>query len=136
MKINPYLNFDGQCEEAFKHYERCLGGKIVAMMDYGSAPMPCDMTPDQKKRIMHARLIVDDQVLMGSDAPQGRYERPQGLYVTVGISDVNEARKAFESLGEGGTVVMPFEPTFFAEGFGMLTDRFGTPWMVVCEKPM
>lgn len=134
MRINAYLNFSGQCESAFKHYEQCLGGKIVAMMDSSSAP-GCDQMPaDREKWIMHARLMVGDQVLMGSDAPPEYYNGTKGMSVCIGIDDVAKAKGIFDALGEGGTVTMPFEPTFFAEGFGMLVDRYGIPWMIVTEK--
>jgi len=134
MQINPYLNFDGRCEEAFKFYEKVLGGKIVAMMPNAGSPMEQQVPPEWRNRIMHARLIVDDKVLMGSDAMPDRYEPVKGCQVTLGIGDPAEADRIFNALAENGTVQMPIQETFWAHRFGMLVDQFGTPWMINCEK--
>ena len=133
MQLNPYLSFKGQCEAAFKFYERVLGGKIEAMMTFGGSPM-ADQTPAEwRNKIMHARLIVGDEVLMGSDAPPDRYEEMKGISVTLGIDDPKDAERIFHALSEGGTVQMPIQKTFWAARFGMLVDQFGTPWMINCE---
>jgi PhnB protein len=140
MQLNPYLNFNGQCEAAFKFYEKVLGGKIVMMMTYGDMPAgACEGSPmpdAARKLIAHARMMVGDVALMGSDAPHDRYERPQGTTINLGITDVAEAERTFQALAEGGKVLMPIQETFWAKRFGMVTDRFGTPWMVNCEKQM
>jgi PhnB protein len=135
MQMNPYLMFDGQCEAAFKFYERCLGGNIAALLTYGESPMAAQMPSEERGKIMHARLVVGDKVLMGGDAPQGHYEKPQGFTVTLGIDDPGEAERVFDALAEGGSVRMPLQETFWALRFGMLVDRFGTPWMINCERP-
>jgi PhnB protein len=135
MQVNPYLNFNGQCAEAFGFYEQLLGGKIEAMMTFGESPMAGEMPPESHSRILHARLVVDGQALMGSDAPPEYYAKPQGLYVSLNVETQADGERIFRALAEGGTVTMPFEKTFWAAGgFGMLTDRFGTPWMVNCER--
>lgn len=135
MQVNPYLSFDGRCEAAFKFYEKALGGKIVAMMTYGETPMK-DQTPaEQHGKIVHARLTVGDEVLMGGDAPPGRYEPTKGMVVALGVDQPAEAERVFNALSEGATVTMPIAETFWARRFGMLTDRFGIPWMVNCERP-
>jgi PhnB protein len=135
MQLNPYLTFNGECEAAFKFYERILGGKIGAMMRYGGSPM-ADKTPsDWHDKIMHARITVGDKVLMGSDAPPGHQEAMKGISVSLGIDEPAEADRIFNALAEGGKVGMPIQPTFWALRFGMLVDRFGTPWMINCEKP-
>ena len=135
MQVNPYLNFNGQCAEAFGFYERLLGGKIEAMMTFGESPMAGEMPPESHSRIMHARLVVDGQVLMGSDAPPEMYAKPQGLHVSLNAETPADGQRIFQALADNGTVIMPFEKTFWAAGgFGMLVDRFGTPWMVNCEK--
>ena len=136
MQLNPYLTFDGQCETAFRFYERALGGKIVAMMTYADMPMAEQTPPEMRGRIVHARLVVGDTVLMGSDAPSGRYEKMQGFSVTLNIDEPEQAERVFAALSAGGAVAMPIQETFWARRFGMLTDRFGTPWMINCEKPM
>ena len=135
MQINPYLTFDGQCEAAFKFYEQCLGGKIVALHTYAEAPPSEPFSEASGSRIMHARLVVGEAVLMGSDAPSERYERPAGTSVSLQIDQPAEADRIFSALAEGGNVRMPIAETFWAARFGMVVDRFGTPWMVNCEKP-
>jgi PhnB protein len=136
MELNPYLSFDGQCEAAFKFYERCLGGRIVAMMTYADSPMEEQTPSEWRNKIMHARLIVGDRILMGSDAPSDRYEPMKGFSVTLGIDDPKDAERIFHALSENGTVQMPIQKTFWAARFGMLVDQFGTPWMVNCEQPV
>ena len=135
MKINPYLSFDGNCEAAFKFYERCFGTKINAMMPYRGSPMADQTPPDWLDRIMHGNMTVGEVVLMGSDAPPDRYQKPQGITVTIGITDPAEAERVFAALADGGTVTMPLAETFWALRFGMLVDKFGIPWMVNCERP-
>ena len=134
MYVNPYLTFDGDCEEAFKVYEKVLGGKIVAMMPHEGTPAAEHVPAEWRKKIIHARLILDGVPLMGSDAPTDHYEPMQGFSVTLNIKEPAEAERVFNALAEGGSVRMPLGETFWAIKFGMLTDRFGTPWMVNCEK--
>ena len=133
MKLNAYLTFDGQCEAAFKFYERCLGGKIEALFTHEGSPMAEQVPPDWRKKIMHARLVVGDQVLMGSDSPPAHHEAAKGFSVSVGIDDPADAERIFRALAENGTVRMPLQQTFWAVRFGMLVDRFGIPWMINCE---
>ena len=134
MQLNPYLLFNGQCEAAFRFYERCLGGKIVAMMPHAGTPAEGQVPPEWRDKIIHARLVVGDQVLMGSDAPPDHFEKPQGFSVTLGIDNPIEAERLFNALAENGTVRMPIQQTFWALRFGMLVDRFGIPWMINCEN--
>ena len=134
MELNPYLTFNGQCEAAFKFYEKVLGGKIEAMMTFGSSPMAEQTQPGWRNKIMHARMSVSGKTLMASDAPPDRHEAMKGFMVTLGIDDPGEAERIFRALSEKGTIQMPIQKTFWAERFGMLVDQFGTPWMVNCEK--
>jgi len=134
MKLNPYLFFNGNCEAAFKFYEQCLGGRIVAMMTYRDAPSAEHVSPEWYDKIMHVCLELGDRLLMGSDSPPEHFEAPQGFYVQLSIDEPAEAERIFHTLAENGRVKMPFEPTFWAFRFGMLVDQFGTPWMVNCEK--
>jgi PhnB protein len=139
MRLNPYLVFNGQCEEAFKFYEKCLGGKIVAMITHAGTPAEAYVPPEWQKKIMHARMSVGEDVLMGSDAPpkgEGAYQPPSGMSVSLQIQDLAEAERVFKALSDKGTVRMPFAETFWAKGFGMFVDRFGIPWMINCQKPM
>ncbi len=133
MQLNPYLTFNGQCDAAFKFYAQCLGGKIVAMIPYAGTPADQQVPAGWRDKILHAKLIVGDQILMGSDAPPERYEQTKGFSVTLSIDDPPEAERIFNLLAEKGAVRMPFQKTFWARGFGMLVDRFGIPWMINCE---
>jgi PhnB protein len=134
MQLNPYLFFNGKCEAAFRFYEKALGGKIVAMMTHEEAPADCQFAPEMLKKIIHARLMVGDKVLMGSDAPADRYDPAKGFTVTLGVDTPAEAERIFADLAQDGTIHMPMAETFFARKFGMLADQFGIPWMVICEK--
>jgi PhnB protein len=134
MQLNPYLTFNGTCEAAFRFYERCLGGKIEAMIPHEGSPMADRVPPEWRNKIMHARLVVGEEVLMGSDAPPEHYQEPKGFSVTLGINNPTEAERVFNALSEDGTVKMPLQQTFWAVRFGMLVDRFGIPWMINCEK--
>ena len=135
MKVNPYLNFNGDCAEALKLYEQVLGGKIEGLSTFGEMPAAGQHAPEMKDKVMHARLVLGDQVLMASDSPPEYYEKPQGTSIALGIDKAADAERIFHALAEGGTVKMPFQKTFWAAGgFGMLVDRFGIPWMVNCEK--
>ena len=134
MQLNPYLNFNGNCEAAFRFYERCLGGKIVMMLTHKAAPSAEHVPSEWHDKIMHARLEVGDRVLMGSDSPPEYFEETKGFYVQLGIDNPAEAERVFRALAENGKVRMPLEPTFWAHRFGMLVDQFGIPWMINCEK--
>ena len=134
MQVNPYLNFDGQCAEAFRFYEKVLGGKIEAMVTFGDSPAAGHVPPGFHDRVMHARLVVDGQVLMASDSPSEDFEKPQGMHVALNVDKQADGERIFKALADGGTVQMPYQKTFWAAGgYGMLVDRFGTPWMVNCE---
>jgi PhnB protein len=135
VKLNPYLNFNGNCETAFKFYERVFGGKILMMMPFEGSPMADQAPANWRSKIMHARLDLAGETLMGSDAPPERYEAPKGIMVSVGIDKPEDADRIFQALAENGTVQMPIQKTFWALRFGMLVDRFGIPWMINCEAP-
>jgi PhnB protein len=132
MQSNTYLNFNGNCEGAFKFYEQCLGGKIVAMMTHAESPMAEQTPAEWRDKILHVQLNVGDMVLMGSDAPPEYFEKPQGFNVNLQFDDVTEAERIFSALSKDGMVKMPIQETFWAARFGMLVDRFGTPWMINC----
>jgi len=135
MELNPYLNFNGNCEAAFKFYEKCLGGKIQMMMTHGQSPMADQTPPDWRGKIMHVRMTVGDRVLMGSDAPPQYYQKPQGFSVSLSVTDPADAERKFNALAQNGTVQMPLQETFWALRFGSLVDQFGIPWMINCERP-
>jgi PhnB protein len=135
MKINPYLSFNGDCKAALTFYAQVLQGQIVMMMTYADAPAEMQCSPDSRDQVMHGRLVVGDQVLMGSDAPSGHYQPTQGVHVTLNVDTPEEAERVYNALSEGGTVHMKLEETFWAQRFAMFADRFGTAWMINCEKP-
>jgi PhnB protein len=131
----PYLNFDGQAAEAMRTYQQILGGELEllryadAPAGAGAAPPGCE--PSDTARVMHALLRFDGGMFMASDAPNSRMaERMGGMSISLSFTDTARARKVFDALSPGATVRMPFGKTFWADGFGMLVDRFGTPWMV------
>lgn len=134
MHVTPYLGFDGRCEEAFKLYERVTGGKIVAMITYDATPMASQTSPESQKKIAHARLQIGNEFLMGSDSPPDRHKPAQGISVTLSVDTPEQAEQIYKGLSEGGNVHMPLDKTFFAQKFAMFNDKFGIPWMVICEN--
>ncbi len=134
MQLNPHLHFNGQCEDAFKFYQQCLGGNIQTMMTYGDTPMADQVPSEWREKIIHATLIVGETALMGADVPPDQYEKPGGFSVAIQLNDPAEAERIFRELSESGTVTMPLQQTFWAARFGMVVDRFGIPWMVNCER--
>ena len=135
MQIIPHLNFNGQCREAFENYAEVLGGEIMYMGTWGEMPGADQFPPEMHNLIMHTTIKLGDQLIMGADSPPDRYQKPQGLQVSINVKDKGDAERIFNELSEGGNVVMPFQQTFWSPGFGMCTDRFGTPWMVNTEGP-
>jgi len=130
MQVTPYLNFDGQCAEAFALYAKLFDGKITFMMTHGESPMREMIPVEDHGAIMHSTLELPGGVLIqGADAPGGRYNKPQGFAVAVNFDDVAKAEHAFKELVKGGVETMAMQETFWAERFGMLTDRFSIPWM-------
>jgi PhnB protein len=130
--MNPYLLFNGDCEAAMRFYEKSLGGKLEAMFTHEGTPMEKMVPAEWRKKIIHACLKVGDNVLMASDCPPDRYVKPQGFSVNLDFKSPAEAEGAFNALAENGSVQMPLQQTFWAAKFGMVTDRFGTPWMINC----
>jgi PhnB protein len=133
MRMNPYLYFNGQCEAAFKFYEQVLGGKIESMPPHTGTPAAEHVPAEWGNKILHARLNVGGQMLMGSDAPPEHYAQPKGFSVSLDIKEPAETERIFHALASEGKVEMPIQKTFWAARLGMLVDRFGIPWMVNCE---
>jgi PhnB protein len=135
MAFRPYLFFGGNCRDAFTRYQEVFGGELtlLAMRDApGQDPPP----PEIADMIIHAALTVGDDLLMASDDPTTDSFGPvQGMMVSYDAADVDDAKRVFEALAEGGTVTQALEPTFFSAAFGMCVDRFGTPWMIVAPDP-
>jgi len=135
QKVTIHLNFNGNCEAAFKYYEKHLGGKTVFSMSWGDSPMAKETPKGWEKKIMHACLELDGYQIIAADSPPGKYEKPQGMAVCLSYVKPADAGRVFKALEEKGEVQMPMQETFFALRFGMAVDQFGTPWMVHCGKP-
>jgi PhnB protein len=135
MKLTTNLDFDGQCREAFERYAELLGGQIMAMFTYDDLPEMQGMAEEQRGRIAHAWLQIGDQALMGGDAAPGYVQPVGGFSVCVHVDSLEEARRLFDGLSEGGRATVPLGETSWSPAFGMLTDRFGTPWMVNVAPP-
>jgi PhnB protein len=134
MQVNPYLLFNGDCEAAFKFYEKVLGGEIEGLRTHAGSPAEGQVSAEWRDKVLHAYMKVGDTVLMASDAPPGNYQPPQGFYVSIRVKNPEDAERIFQALAEKGTVQMPIAETFFSPRFGMLIDRFGIPWMINCER--
>ena len=132
MQFQPYLMFDGNCAQAMRFYERVIGGKLEPLLQFSEMPEPCaDLPAGGGDRIAHACLALDGALLMASDTMPGQpYEGMKNFSVALTFPTPDAARVVFDALAEGGQVTMPLGKTFWAEAFGMVTDRFGTPWMV------
>jgi PhnB protein len=134
MAFRPYLFFGGNCREAFTRYQAIFGGELtlMSMKDVPGGEPP----PGKEDMIIHAALTIGDDLLMASDDPMSDSFGPvQGMMVSYDATDVADAERVFAALSEGGTVTEGLQPTFFSVAFGMCTDRFGTPWMVVGPEP-
>jgi len=136
MKVQPYLLFKGNCEEAFKTYADVLGGKVVAMLPHKGSPAEAETPAEWQNKILHARLDIGDQVILASDAPPGRQSPMGGFNITLDVGSPAEVERIFKAFNQGGTATMTPQETFFAKSFAMVTDRFGTPWMLIAPKPM
>jgi PhnB protein len=132
MKLYTHLNFGGNCEEAFRFYEKHLGGTITMMMDQSQAP---GAPSGAGKAIIHARMNIGDTVLIGNDVPASTFERMRSVYLYLAVDSPAEAERVHTLLAEGGEVYMPMEETFYATRFSMLRDRFGVSWTIIHERP-
>jgi PhnB protein len=132
MRLDIYLNYPGHCEEAFRFYEQHLGGKITGVSRHGEQPGGSDLPAEWKGKILHARIEIGDTVLMGADIPSA--EPMRSAYLALTVDSAEEAERLYALLSDGGQVFMKMEETFFASRFGMLRDRFGTSWMILCES--
>ena len=134
MKANPYLNFDGDCAEAFRFYAEVFGGTIDMEMTHGGPPMADQVPADWHDKIMHIQMRTPDgMTLMGSDAPPAYFKTPQGFAVSLQLTDPQEAERIYTALSQDGEIGMALQKTFWAERFAMFSDRFGTPWIINCE---
>ncbi len=134
MQTQIHLNFNGECEEALKFYEKALGAKRTFSHSWGDSPMAKDAPKGWDKKIMHAVIRIGDAELMAADSPPEHFKPMSGFSMSISVKTPKEADKVFTALSDGAKVTMPLQETFWADSFGMLTDKFGTPWMVNCGK--
>jgi PhnB protein len=136
MELQPYLFFDGRTDEALDFYRRALGAEVVMLMRFKDTPpgTPTMHTPEMADKVMHARVRIGETVLFMSDGRCGSRPKFDGFSLSITVPTAAEAERIFSVLGEGGQVMMPMSPTFFAQRFGMLADRFGVPWQVIAGK--
>ena len=129
MALTAHLSYSGDCREAFNFYAQLFGGELM-MLAYGDTPMAKEVPAEWSEKIVHATLSLGGSELAGSDVQSDHYRRPQGFSVLVDVEGVEEARRIFTALAEGGSVEMPMQETFWSPAFGVLTDRFGIPWEI------
>jgi len=133
MKMNTYVNFAGTCAEAFRFYEKHLGGTIGMMMTHGQAPDQSKVDSAWKDAVLHARITVGGTELLGADIPKAQPMR--SAYLSLNVDSDGDAERIFAALSDGGEIFMPMQETFFATRFGQLRDRFGINWMIIRERP-
>ena len=142
MQVQPYLFFEGRCEEAIELYRSALGAEVTALMRYKDNPQPADpetcqggqeMPPGSEDKVMHASFRIGDTEVMASDGMCSGNPSFQGVSLALTVSDAATAERFFAALGDGGQVQMPLSPTFFSPSFGMVADRFGVAWMIMAE---
>src|SRR5262245_53521342 len=134
-QIEPYLFFDGRCEEALQFYQKALGAEVSMLMRYKESPDPAHVPPWNGEKVMHANLRIGETSVMASDGECKGKPSFQGFALSLALDSETEADKRFNALAEGGQVQMPLGKTFFATRFGMVTDRFGVMWMVIVPSP-
>ena len=135
MQVNPYLYFNGNCEEAFKFYEKHLGAKIVSVFRWNQMPNAAKNTPPgYENALLHAQLELGDTVVMASDVPPNMFQPMRSVYLSLAVDSDEEAERVYALLVDGGEVYMKMGETFFAHRFGQLRDKFGTNWMVIRSK--
>jgi PhnB protein len=134
MQIQPYLFFDGRCDEALDFYKKAIGAAPKMLMRFKDAPDQSMITPQSKDKVMHAAVDIGDTTVLMSDGHCGGQASFKGFSLAISATSEAEAEKVFGALGEGGQVTMPLAKTFFSPRFGMLTDKFGVGWMVIVPQ--
>jgi PhnB protein len=137
MRLHTYLNFGGNCDEAFRFYEQHLGGKITAKMTHGEQPnAAANVPPEQRNAILHARITIGGTEIMASDVPPDRFQLMRSAYLSLALDSSAEAERVYNLLSDGGEIFMPLEETFFASRFAIVRDKFGILWMIIHERPV
>jgi PhnB protein len=135
MRLNTYLNFGGNCEQAFRFYEQHLGGEITMLMRRAEQPDQPLTWPGWEQSIQYAIMNIGETELMGSDVAPDRFQPMRSVYLSLTVDNAAEAERIYTLLSDGGDIFMAMEETFFAARFGMLRDKFGTSWMILALKP-
>ena len=130
VQVQPYLFFEGRCQEALEFYRRALGAEVTALLRYKESPEPGMIQPGSEDKVMHASFTVGGTTVLASDGRCGGHPSFQGFALSLTVATVAEADRFFGALVDGGQVIMPLTATFFSPRFGMTTDRFGVSWMV------
>ena len=130
--VSPYISFKGNCQEAIDFYTRALDAQLLFSQKWGETP---HSIPGMEGEIMHATIKIGDSKIMMCDAPDSEVATGGNISLTIGLNDVGKTREMFDKMSDGGNVKMPLDKTFWAESFGMLTDKFGINWMFNCENP-
>jgi PhnB protein len=136
MKVNAYLNYGGNCAEAFQFYVQHLGAKLEMLMRFSEMPGPAKAPQGMENGVLYARITIGDTVVMASDVPADRFKPIRSVYLCLAVESDGDAERIFALLADGGEVFMPVQETFFASRFAQLRDKFGTLWMIIHEKPM
>jgi PhnB protein len=134
MKVLTYLNYGGNCRQAFEFYQQHLGGKITMLRTHGEQPDASKVPPDWKNAVLHARIDIGGTTILGADIPPDRFQPMRSAYLSLMTDTADEADRAYALLTDGGQIFMPMAETFFAKRFAMLRDRFGTSWMILHES--
>ena len=133
MKIYTYLNYGGNCRQAFEFYAEHLGGKITMITTHGEQTGAENVPPEWRNAVLHARIEIGETILLGADIPPDRFQPMRSAYLTLMVDSVDEAERVYALLTQDGQVFMPMEEKFFARRFAMFRDRFGTSWMLLLE---
>ena len=133
MLVQPYLFFDGRCDEAIAFYKKAVGAEVGMLMRWKDSPDKSMATPANADKVMHSAIKIGDTMVLASDGRNTGHPNFKGFALTITAKDEAEADKLFGALGEGGQVTMPMSKTFFAPRFGMLADKFGVGWMVIVQ---
>jgi PhnB protein len=131
MKVEPYLFFEGRCEEAIAFYSKAIGAELTMLMRFKENPEPCNCQPGTEDKVMHASFRIGDTTVMASDGRCQGKAAFQGFSLSISVKDESDAERFFSALSEGGEVMMPLAKTFYSPRFGMVTDRFGILWMII-----
>ena len=136
MKVLTYLNYGGNCRQAFEFYQQHLGGRIVMLTTHGEQPNAGTVPPEWKDAVLHARLDIGGTTILAADVPPDRFQPMRSAYLSLMADSIEEAERVYALLADGGEIFMPIAETFFAHRFAMLRDRFGTSWMLLHERAM